>query len=65
MYEKLSATLSLSLFQCNRLDLGVELLGLSVSGCGGGGDNVQLLVHSHQDISIWHLSQVSLPPQSC
>ena len=63
--EKWSATPHpLSLFQCNRLDLGVELLGLSVSGCGGG-DTVQLLVHSHQDISIWNLSQVSLPPQSC
>jgi WD40 repeat protein len=46
-----------TLVECNRLDLGVELLGLSVSGCGGG-DNVQLLVHSHQDISIWHLSQL-------
>ena len=51
---------SLSL-QCNRLDLGMELLGLSVNNCGGGGggETAQLLVHSHQDISMWQLSQVS------
>ena len=46
--------------QCNRLDLGMELLGLSVNNCGrGGGETAQLLVHSHQDISMWQLSQVS------
>lgn len=37
----------------------MELLGLSVNSCGGGGETAQLLVHSHQDISMWQLSQVS------
>ena len=42
--------------QCNRLDFGKEVLGMSVT-CRVG-DTAQLVCHSHHDLKIWQLSQV-------